>query len=274
MTYKIISFVICSCLVSALCWADTNGLEQYILTRDGTYLEAEKATNSNEFAGCFQTTTNLICVKTKTYPNIQDNQNAKMAILRGLSISVKNMLICFVLERIRSNKYTDIDSLQQIMTNNNANSGNTIYKLKHIEFATFNNGNWCAAAASIVANSATKNIMEIYDNKETSVQYFHHALDKAKKLIRDKKYALALPLLSELQSLNNGNIEVNLLMADVLDKQGNKDDAQILAYRLWHNQKEAMNISQAEQLGDIFMGLGLENEALEIYNFAINKFSN
>lgn len=267
--FKGLLFLAFSCLASAPSLADANTLEQFILQRQGTDAIAREAADSNRaFRDCFATSENLICVDARKYPNIQDNPNARLAILQGLAMSVKRDLYFALAKRSRAANLSSPGAASDAFA---AAASRGDFLPPHVDFATFAEQNRLAAAASIHLGDAAPFMQQVYKKPEFVRLYCQTLYPKAEALMAKGSYSNALAILKELHDLRFANIDAYLLAAKAFYHDRQPTEAKKILEEISKDFADVLTPAQAEAAGDMFMELHCEAEAAQMYNLSIEK---
>lgn len=258
-------------LVSVPCRADTSHLAKFILERNGTMAQCQQISDSNNLARCITTTSHLICVEKRAYPNLETNPIARQGLLQGLALRVKHELYEALLKNIQ------VDNLQNAGAAKSAyiagiEAGRSNYALKGVEFSTWFVNGICDAVASMPIVSTMPVIQHKIQEPFFINDYCQYLYPKAKELIREKNWHEALEILKELHDLKFANIDAYLLATQAFIEDKQPLEAQKIAMELLNDFKDKLSSSQAEQLGDFLLECNNPDDAEKAYQLAMQKF--
>lgn len=270
--YKISIVLITFLVVSAQCRAETTPLANFILSRQGSYdIVNQMEGNKNFVQKCFETTTHLICIESKYNPNLASNLLAKQSSLQGLALRIRHNLYVALLSKNKSKNLKNKNEAKAVYLAG-VDSGNSNYSLSGIEFQTAYHDGYCQGVASIPLNSSSDALQNKFKEPFFIKQYCSSLYPKAKKLMEAGESAKALITLKELHDLKFANIDAYLLAIQAFFDNHQPEEAKKIAIEILEDFEEKMSSKQAEELGDIFMKLKMEKEAIQSYNISSLKF--
>lgn len=253
-TFIIFSFFL---LISSPCRGDISSLRDYILYRNASGNMLADVLNENiPYKGCIQTISNLICIQTKIYPNITNNQTAKMGVLKNLLLSVRQLLYLKVLDEYAHFLFINRYIQKNIFLRSQNNTESSLL-LKGVESSAFSQDNWCAAVASIKIDVARDETNNIFRKQEFADGYSKASLAIANKLISEAKYDDALAIFNELHNLKPHDINIYMCIAEALYKAKRLDEAEKIAARVLSNYSNNLTEKQLIKLNELFNNLNL-----------------
>lgn len=145
------------------------------------------------------------------------------------------------------------------------NQGRT--KIKGLEFLSFCENNWCGAIAAVKSEDAASKLPQLYESAAFIEDYCNTRLEAIKLLPQNRQGSEALIGLKELHALAGRNPAIDILAAQAFLLENRVADAVKIAENLYNSAK-SMNADQLEELGDLFLNLGRDKEALDMYTRA------
>lgn len=213
---------------------------------------------------CLTSGDQLFCARGRNYPGIAANARSRQAVLQNLALQVRNDLFVALASVIRARNLRDEQAVGEAFARG---CGGRI-KTAGLQFTSFSRGDWCGAIASAPLPEMKKTLPPIYRQKSFVHSYCEALLPRARALLARGETERALAALKELHDLNFADIGAYLLAARAFMGAGQPEEAQKIALELLADFAAGMNAAQAEDLGDIFLGLGMDTEAGAAYRIA------
>lgn len=211
---------------------------------------------------CQQAEAWLLCIEGQASPGVVGNAASRQALLKAWEIKTRNSMSSFLAEKVKAKNLQDARTVGQTLAKRQA-------KIKGLEFLSFCENNWCGAIAAIRSEEAAKDLPPVYENAAFIRDYCKSRLEATKLLLQNGQGLEALTALKELHVLDDRNPAIDILAAQAFLLANRDTDALKIAENLYNSAKP-MNVNQLEELGDLFLNLGHDKEALDLFTRASN----
>lgn len=217
---------------------------------------------------CLVSDNRLLCVRGRNYPGVSTNAQSRQAILNNQGISVRNDLFSTLADIVKSERLLNRPAVGEALAKT---AQQDHIRFSGVQFITFSQGNWCAAAASIPLLEIKNELSDIYSQQAFIDGYCTALFPKAKEFMARGENSKALVALKELHDLKFANIDAYILAIRAFINNEQPKEAQKIALELLADFRDTMTVAQAEELGDIFLSLNMSKEVEAAYHIAISR---
>lgn len=230
-------------------------------------LAADMLNTSERIKVCDNIENQLVCVQGRIYPGVAKNGVARQGVLKNLEFSVLQQLRKALVEIVPSgllNSEVTGEALGLPASKND---------LKGMQFITYCRADWCGALALAPLKEAKKDLPIIYGKAEFVKDYCKLLLPIARAEYEKGNYKTALDALKELHDLKFANAEAYLLAMEAFMREKMTGDAVKIANEILDDLPDQLSASQAEQLGDFFLELNQDDNAIKSFQLASSKIA-
>lgn len=246
------------------------GLTDFLRQRNAQDAEIQSLLAATEDRqSCFRSKSHLICVCAKKV-NKSDSR-VELAVFKSLLVQARYQLARTVSKFIPETLYRNADAAASNFCEQ-VKGENANYKLAGVESSTFKDGVQLFAVATIPLQGLPVNIEAISRSKQFSRDYCAYLFPRAKSRYEAGDYQGALEILKEAHDLQWARADAYIMAAHSFVMIGENEEASKIATEVLALLQPQLTSGLAEDLGNILLGLGKDEEAKQAFDIAISRF--
>lgn len=199
-----------------------------------------------------------------------NNPTIKNQQLKIVALQARNELCKYIFEQINNLPMQD-NEIVYIVYMNEANI-NKKYRITGIEFISGEYQNKLFAFAVISQKDVDKITQRLHSNefKQKYCEYIFN-LAKEKHIQHDDNDTISL--LKELKQMDFFDVEMLIMECEILQQQRKNNELGEAVEKIFAEYFDKLNASLAERLGDIFLELGQEKQAIKCYEASLSSIT-